>query len=394
MTIEDDSALPLSHIRVIDMTRVRAGPTATRQFADWGADVIVVEPTSNLNDIVGARYASDFQNLGRNKRSIAINLKDEAGRSLLYRLVETADVFIENFRPDVKERLRFSYDTLKEINPRLVYVSISGFGQTGPYANRPGLDQVAQGMGGMMSVTGLTDIPTRAGIAVADTGAGLYAAIGAMTALVERERTGRGRWVKTSLLQSQIAMMDFQAARWLMDGEVPARTGNDHPTAVPMGLFRTSDGYVNVAASGSVIFRRFCTAADCEYLLADPRFCDEKRRQNRDALSAEIAKVIQRKTSAEWVALLNDAGVPCGPVYKMDEVFADPQVKEIGMAKSVEHEKLGEISLVGQPLEFDGVDFEIRAAAPDCGAHTSEILHELGVTDAEAKDLRSKNIIG
>ncbi|MEI7932149.1 MAG: CoA transferase, partial [Alphaproteobacteria bacterium] len=235
--------LPLSRFKVLDLTRVRAGPTATRQFADWGADVVMVESLEGNGDMLGGRDRSDFQNLNRNKRSIALDLKSPAGHAVFLRLAARADVLFENFRPDVKHRLGIDYETLKALNPALVYVSISGYGEDGPYANRPGLDQVIQGIGGLMSVTGLPGQgPVRAGIAAADFSAGLYAALGAMTALLEREATGEGRWVRTSLLQAQVAILDFQAARYLVEGEVAGQAGNDHPTATPMGLFKTADG--------------------------------------------------------------------------------------------------------------------------------------------------------
>ena len=261
-------ALPLSRFRVLDLTRVRSGPTAVRQFADWGAQVLMVEAKGVRPVAVGARHGSDFQNLNRNKRSMQLDLKAPEGREIFYRLARDADVLFENFRPDVKHRLGVDFETLRAINPRLVYVSVSGFGQDGPYAKRPGLDQIVQGMGGMMSVTGLPGQgPVRAGIAVADSATGLYAALGAMTALLEREVTGQGRWVRTSLLQAQIAMLDFQAARWLMEGEIAGQAGNDHPTAIPMGLFPSADGVINLAAAGPAMFAAFCKAAGAERLL-------------------------------------------------------------------------------------------------------------------------------
>lgn len=388
------AALPLERFRVLDLTRVRAGPTAVRQFADWGARVVMVEPRADINDIIGARNSSDFQNLNRNKRSIVLDLKTQAGREILLRLVAQSDVLFENFRPDVKHRLGIDYETVHRINPRLVYVSISGFGQDGPYSRRPGLDQVAQGMGGLMSVTGQPGQgPTRAGIAVADSSAGLYAALGAMTALLEREVTGKGRWVRTSLLQAQIAMMDFQAARWLVDGHTPQQVGNDHPTAVPMGLFKSADGVINLAASGKTLFERFCKVADCEFLLRDERFSGSARANNRDALNAEIADIIIRRSTAEWIEALNAAGVPCGPVYRMNEVFADPQVQHLGIATKVTHPRLGELSLVGQPIEVGDVDTAPRQPAPDPGQHSQAVLAELGYSQADIQAFKDSGVI-
>src|SRR6185436_13557651 len=309
---------PLSRFKVIDLTRARAGPTAARHFADWGADVIKVETPQEGDDdpmMGGSRHGPDFFNLHRNKRSITLNLKTADGVAVLKKMAAGADVLIENYRPDVKHRLGFDYETLRKLNPRLVYVSLSGFGQTGPYANRPGFDQVAQGMGGLMSITGLPGQgPVRVGIPIADLSSGNYAAMGALIALLEREVSGEGQWVQTSLLQAQISMLDFQAARWLVAREVPGQAGNDHPTSIPTGVFPTRDGHINIAASGQHIFARMCKAIGAEHLLADPDFASgEKRSENRARLSAEIAMQTSRYSSLELVELLNAAGVPSGP---------------------------------------------------------------------------------
>jgi crotonobetainyl-CoA:carnitine CoA-transferase CaiB-like acyl-CoA transferase len=384
------SALPLQRIRVVDLTRVRAGPTAVRQLADWGAQVIKVEIPEASQSLGGPRHGSDFQNLHRNKRSIALDLKSPEHREVLMRLVERADVLVENYRPDVKHRLGIDYETLRKINPRLVYASISGFGQDGPYRDRPGVDQIAQGMGGLMSITGLPGQgPVRAGIAVADVTAGLYCALGILTALLGREVSGEGTWVQTSLLQAEIAILDFQATRWLMDGQVPPQAGNDHPTAIPTGVFQTSDGYINVAAAGQSIYERFCKAAGAERLITDERFrSDGRRSRNRAELNAEIAEIIKTNTSEHWVRLLNEAGVPCGPINTIDKVFADPQVTHLKMAQPVEHPKLGTIRLVGQPFTLSKVANELRTAAPEAGEHTEEILRELGYDAATIARLR------
>jgi len=385
---------PLSRFKVLDLTQARAGPAAVRQFADWGAQVLMVEGGA-AGELTGFRDGSDFQNLHRGKRSLSLDLKSPEGRDIFYRLVETADVLFENYRPGVKHRLGIDYETLHAINPRLVYVSISGFGQDGPYQDRPGVDQIAQGMAGLMSVTGLPGQgPVRAGIAVADCSAGLYGAIGAMTALLEREVTGEGRWVQTSLLQALIALSDFQAVRWLTDKVAPGQAGNDHPTVTPMGLFPTADGAVNVAAAGGSMFGRFCRAAEAEHLLDDPRYADSAgRTANREALAADVTEITRRQPSAFWVEALNAAGVPCGPVYRMDEVFADPQVQHLGLAQPVVHPRLGELTLVGQPIAIAGADATLDEAAPEHGAHTDEVLRSLGFDAAAIAGLRARKVV-
>jgi formyl-CoA transferase len=389
------SSLPLERFRVVDLTRVRAGPTCVRQFADWGAQVIKVELPEGDHGIGGPRDGSDFQNLHRNKRSLTLNLKSDAGREVLFKLVAKADVLVENFRPDVKHRLGVDYETLRRINKRLVYGSISGFGQEGPYALRPGVDQVAQGMGGLMSITGLPGQgPVRAGIAVADTTAGMFCAMGILTALLEREVSGEGQWVQTSLLQAQIAILDFQAARFLVDGHVPQQAGNDHPTAIPTGVFQTKDGHVNVATAGQASFVRLARTLGAPQWVEDPRFSSPGRRsRNRAELNAAIAEIVKTETSEHWVARLNDAGIPCGPINTIDQVFADPQVQRLDMAQPVEHPRLGTLRLVGQPFTLSRTDSSLRSASPDIGQHTDEILKELGYDADAIVDLRRAGAI-
>jgi crotonobetainyl-CoA:carnitine CoA-transferase CaiB-like acyl-CoA transferase len=389
------SRLPLARFKVIDLTRVRAGPTAVRQLADWGADVIKVEAPAGDAGLGGARLGPDFQNLHRNKRSITLDLKQPEGLDILKRLVRDADVVVENYRPDVKFRLGVDYESLQAINPRLVYASVSGFGQSGPYRDRPGFDQIAQGMGGLMSITGLPGQgPVRVGIPVADLTAGIFAAMGVLVALLEREESGEGQWVQTSLLQAQIAMLDFQAARWLVAKEVPGQAGNNHPTSIPTGVFKTADGHINIAAAGDEIYRRLCKALRAEHLANDPAYrTDKGRSDNRDRLNAAIEAITVEKSSTEWIERLNAAGVPSGPINRMDEVFADPQVKHLGIATPVEHPKLGNIELVGQAVTLSRTPWQLRRPTPEAGEHTNAVLHELGYSEADIAALRERKVV-
>ena len=386
---------PLARFKVIDLTRVRAGPTAVRQLADWGADVIKVENPAGGDALGGERLGPDFQNLHRNKRSITLDLKQPEGVEILKRLVLGADVLVENYRPDVKHRLGIDYDTLRLLNPRLVYASISGFGQDGPYRDRPGFDQIAQGMGGLMSITGLPGQgPVRVGIPVADLTAGIFAAMGVLLALLEREVSGQGQWVQSSLLAAQIAMLDFQAARWLIAQEVPGQAGNNHPTSIPTGVFATRDGHINIAASGREMFQRLCTALGAPELAADPAYATDKdRSRNRDALNAAIETITRTRSSAEWVATLNAASVPSGPINRIDEVFADPQVRHLGIAAPVEHPELGRIELVGQPMTLSRTNWHLDYATPAPGEHTDAVLRALGYGDDEIADLRARHVV-
>ena len=386
----------LSHLRVIDLTRVRAGPTCAKQFADWGADVIKVEaPATEGDDGFGPRQGSDFQNLHRNKRSLTLNLKDPRGVEVLRRLVKTADILVENYRPDVKHRLGIDYDTLAKVNPGLIYASISGFGQDGPYRDRAGFDQIAQGMGGLMWVTGLPGQgPVRAGIPVADLTAGLYAALGILIALQERARSGKGQWVQSSLLSAMVAMMDFQAARWLVEGHVPGQAGNDHPTSIPTGVFPTSDGYVNIAAAGNVIWTRLCEALGEPSLATQAEYATGAlRSQNRAALNELLAGLTRRHGSSALIELLNKAGVPCGPIYKMNEVFDDPQVRHLGMAVPVPRPGGGELSLVGPAIRLSRTPARMKRAMGPAGEHDEEILRDLGYVQAEIAQLRAGKVV-
>jgi formyl-CoA transferase len=390
--------LPLNGFKVLDLTAHRAGPTAVRQLADWGADVIKIEPPGGPEvDATGSkRSGPDFQNLHRNKRSLTLNLKSEEGRAIFFKLAKDADVIVENFRSTVKHKLGVDYESVKKVNPRIVYGSIAGFGQDGPYANRAGVDQIAQGMGGLMSITGHPGGgPVRVGIAINDTSAGLLLANGIVLALLDRERTGEGQWVSTSLIEAQIYMLDFQAARYLIKGEVAGQEGNFHPTGVGTGMFQTADGYINVAAAGEAVWERFCKAANAEDLISGPQFGTSSARiQNRKDVLARMTEIIRQKPSAYWDELLNKAGVPCGPINTVDKVFADPQVQHLGIATPIDHPKYGPQKVVGQPIHMSRYPQPKKLThTPEPGEHTDEILKDLGYDEQKIVALRSSKAI-
>jgi len=383
----------LSHLTVIDLPRVRAGPTAVRQLADWGAQVIKVEMPAALDEgegIGGPREDSDFQNVHRNKRGMTLNLKSPEGVAILKKMVERADVVVENYRPDVKDKLGIGYEVLSAINPRLIYASISGYGQEGPYRLRPGFDQIAQGMGGLMSITGLPGQgPVRVGIPIADLCAGIFCAWGIAVALIEREKSGKGQWVQSSLLQAQLFMLDFQAARWLMKHEVAKQAGNNHPTSIPTGVYKTRDGYMNIAASGGRIWVRLCEAMGIPELTTHPDYATGAlRSKNRDALHDELERHLVSRDTAEWVEIFNQAGVPSGPIYAIDEAFADPQVRALGIAQP-----LGDTAYLGQPVTLSRTPSRVVAHPPALGEHTVEVLKELGYDDATIERLHSQTVI-
>ena len=387
----------LARFTVLDLSRVRAGPTCARELADWGANVIKIEVPEHLESADppgGPREGPDFQNMHRNKRSITLDLKSRLGLEVFRRLAAKADVVVENFRPEVKTRLGIDYPALSKINPRLVYASISGFGQDGPYRDRPGVDQIAQGLGGLMSITGEPGRgPMRVGIPIADLSAGLFCALGVLVALLEREQSGKGQEVATSLLESQIFMLDFQASRWLNAGEVPRQAGNNHPTSIPTGVFKTRDGYINVAAVGGALWERLCRALGAEMLMEQPEYATaEARRQNRDALNAHIESYTVARTSAEWVERLNEDGVPCGPIYSIDQVFADPQVRHLGIVREIATSDRT-LRVVGQPVSLSRTPSAVVSPPPARGEHTAEVLREFGFGDTEIERLRTEKII-
>jgi formyl-CoA transferase len=396
--------LPLDDVVVLDLTVARAGPTAVRQLADWGADVIRIEAPAANDELAGARHGSDFQNLHRNKRSLSLDLKHPEALEVFDALVRRADVLVENWRPPVKARLGVDYERVRTVNPRLVYASISGFGQDGPYAERGGVDQIAQGLGGLMSITGLEGQgPVRVGVPIADLSAGLYLAVGILVALHERDRTGSGRWVQTSLLEAMVAMLDFQAARWTIDGEVPPQAGNHHPTGIPMGCFPTADGHVNIAGAGGRLWRGFCAAVGAPQWLDDERFATPRLRSaNRAVLNELIAERLALRTTAEWVEVMTAHGVPVGPVNTIDQTFADPQVHHLGLVEPVQHAELGELGLIrnavtmrrhGSDADVLGGTATVRRPSPGQGEHTDAILAEAGFDPARIAELRSLGVL-
>jgi formyl-CoA transferase len=386
----------LSRFRVIDLTQVRAGPTACRQLADWGADVIQVQMPEHMrgDDTLGGQDGSDYQYTHRNKRSITLNLKEPEGIAVLKQLIATADVVVENFRPDVKFRLGIDYETLSKDHPGLVYASISGFGQTGPLAQRPGFDQIAQGMSGLMSVTGKPgDGPMRVGIPIADLCAGIFAAQGILVALLERDASGRGQWLHTSLLESMVYMMDFQTSRWLIDGDVPTQAGNYHPTSIPTGVYKAKDGYMNIAVFGSKIWERFCDILGAPEWVTDERYKDKQGRSiHRDSINAEINRRLATQERAYWVEKFNAGGVACGLINDVKGVFDEPQIQHLGMVKDVVSIHQGPQRLVGQPVQLERTPSTIARAAPKRGEHSDEILRELGLETDTLARLKAKGV--
>jgi len=388
---------PLSHIRVLDLTHARAGPAAVRLLADWGADVIKIEPPRSGGGLSGARRGPDEQNLHRNKRSLTLNLKDKDGHALFMQLAEGADVIVENFKAEVKHRLGIDYEAVKAVKPDIIYASISGFGQSGPYGERAGVDQIVQGLSGLMSVTGEPERgPMRVGIAISDTSAGMFLGQGILLALLHRERTGEGQWVHTSLLEAMLNKLDFQGARYTMKGEVPTSAGNDHPTQVPMGTFRSQDGLVNIAASSPRLWQRFCEALGADALFNHK---DYQRTRDRVALKtqlkADINAITEQHSTDELVTKLNAAGVPCGPIYNIGEAFEDPQAQHLKMVKAAPHPELGDVHLVRTPInlsEFPEPE-QFDHAAPDPGADADSVLSELGLNAQEIEALQARGVI-
>jgi crotonobetainyl-CoA:carnitine CoA-transferase CaiB-like acyl-CoA transferase len=391
-------SLALKRFKVLDLTRIRSGPTCVRVLADFGAEVIRIESPPGLDPnegALGGRDTYDMLNLHRNKRGLTLNLKEPEAKEIFYKLVAQSDVVVENYRPDVKFRLGLDYDTLAAVNPRIVLASISGFGEEGPYRKRPGFDQIAQGMGGMMSVTGMPGQgPVRAGIAIADSGAGVFAATGVLIALLERETSGKGQWVQANLLQSMIHLCDFQAARYLIDGEIPEQAGNDHPFATPMGTYQASDGYFNIGASGTNQYRALCEVLGRLDLRDEPRYQKNPGRlADREFLNAELNKGFATQTTAHWVHALNEAGVPCGPIYNMAQVFEDPQVEQLQAAVPLKHPRRGDIRVVAQPFKLSRTPAAVSFTQRELGEDNDDILSQLGYSAEAIEQFKSKKVI-
>ncbi len=389
-------ALPLAGVRVLDLTVARAGPTCVRHLADWGAEVIrIAPPAAEGGDIAGDGDGFDYQNLHRNKRAMQLDLKTAEGKAIFLRLAAGADVVVENMRAAVKFRLGVDYESLRAVNPRLVYGSISGFGQDGPYGHRAGVDQIVQGMSGLMSITGLPGQgPVRVGIPVADLTAGNLLALAVMMALFRRERTGEGAWVHTSLIEAMVFMLDFQASRWLLANQVAAQAGNDHPTAIPTGVFPTADRPITLAAPSPRMWDRFCDALGKPEWKTRPGWdTRDGRSADRVAINAAIAEVTARRSSLHWIEVLDTAGIPCGHINTIEQAFADPQVRHLGLAAPVTHPRLGDERIVRTPINMDGVAWAIRAPTPDAGQHTDAVLGEIGVEPDDIAALRAARVV-
>ena len=389
-------SLPLSPYTVLDLTIARAGPTAVRLLADWGATVIRIEAPVE-GDIAGSRHGADSQNLHRNKRSLCLNLKTEEGKAVFMDLAKNADVVMENFRVDVKYRLGVDYDSVKKVNPSIIYGSISGFGQEGPYAKRPAVDQVIQGMSGLMSITGEPERgPMRAGIAVSDTSAGMFLGQGILLALLHREQTGQGQWVHTSLLEAMLCKLDFQAARYTMNGEVAGQEGNNHPTLSPMGVFHTNDGLVNLAASTDKMWNAFCEVTNAEALANNENYKTvERRLDHREAIWQEVNNITLQLTTSELTEKMNSVGIPCGPINTIGEAFSDEQVSFLNMTKTANHTELGDFELLRSPINMSnfeqGAQFE--KPGPELGQHSTEILRELNYSEEKIAELKAYGTI-
>jgi len=392
---------PLKGIKVVDMTAAMAGPFCTMLLADMGAEVIKIEPPGRgdmLRDF-GPPFiegeSAYFLLVNRNKRSMVLNLRTTEGLDILKQLARDADIVVESFRPNVKQRLGVDYESLSALNERLIYCSISGFGQNGPLANRPGFDPIAQGMSGLMSVTGFPETgPIRVGVAIGDSLGGIFAMYGILLALIERNRSGKGQYVSTSLLEGLVAVLGFQAAKYFGTGQVPERTGNDHAMMSPYGTFKTKDGHINIAAGNQGMWERLCKTLKVEELIDDPRFLTVKDRViNRPALSEILNEKLKEKTNEEWIEILNDSGVACGPILNIKEVFENDQVLHLKMLEEIDHPHCGRIKTIGIPTKLSRTPGSIRKPPPLKGEHTDEVLRELGFSEDKIKAFHSASVV-
>jgi len=391
--------MPLANIKVLDLTRFLAGPFCTMLLADMGADVIKIETPGHGDD---ARYQGTiikgeswyFVGMNRNKKGMTLDLKAKEGKEIFLRLVERSDVVVENFRPGIMRNFGLDYETLRKVNPGIVYCGISGFGKDGPHALRPAFDFIAQGVSGFMSVTGFPDRePVRTGIPISDSVAGIYAAFGILVALMARQRTGKGQEVQTSLVDAMISILSFQADRYFGLGKLPERYGNDHPVSAPYGTFKALDGYINIAPAGDPMWERLARALGLQELLEDPRLqSNDGRRQHRQALNETINEITSKRTMAEWIEYLNKEGVPCGPINNLAQTFEDPQVRHQEMLLELE-QPTGKVKTLGFPVKMSQTPAKIRRPAPQLGQHTEEILAALGFSIEKIKELRNKGVV-
>ena len=391
----------LEGIKVLDLSRALAGPYCTMMLADMGAEVIKLEMPGKGDDsrswgppFVEGESAY-FMSINRNKKSITLNMKNEQSKEIVTKLIKQADVLVENFRPGAMDRLGFGYDAVKEMNPGIIYSSISGFGQDGPYRMLPGFDQVLQGMGGLMSITGEPGgPPIKVGVAIADIAGGMFAAFGIVTALFNREKTGKGQMVDVSLLDSQVAWLTYRAGAYFASGEVPQPVGSGHPVIVPYQAFKAKDVYINIAVGNDQLWEKFCKAVGLESVMDDPKFAtNAKRVENRGEIVKIVGDLIVTKEGQEWLNILEEAGVPCGPIYSVDKIFSDPQVLHRQMMQELDHTKVGKVKVTGIPVKLSETPGEVQTPPPYLGEHTQEVLKELGYGDQDLETLRQEKVI-
>ena len=394
-------AKALEGIKVLDLSRALAGPYCTMMLADMGAEVIKLEMPGRGDDsrswgppFVEGESAY-FMSINRNKKSITLNMKSDKSTEIIHKLIKQSDVLVENFRPGAMERLGLGYERVKEMNPRIIYCSISGFGQDGPYRMLPGFDQVLQGMGGLMSITGeLGGPPIKVGVAIADISGGMFASNGILVALYNREKTGKGQMVDVSLLDSQVAWLTYRAGAYFASGEIPQPMGSGHPVIVPYQAFKAKDVFINIAVGNDQLWERFCKAVGLENVMNDPKFAtNAKRVENREEIVKIISDLIVTRDGEEWLKILTDAGIPCGPIYTVDKIFADPQVLHREMVKELDHPKAGKIKVTGIPIKLSDTPGEVETAPPVLGQHTQEVLTELGYSDQDLEKLKQENVI-